>query len=407
MAGTIVQGAVSTAEVLGGSDPDAAGERVLDMADRIRVLDPDDAQFTTMTDRASTRTAVREKVNWLEEEDFPRVVTGDAQTNVATALNLGAGQGKIVQANDILRNMRTNEAMRIVSVTTDALVIARAISTTPGTGVATNAGDSYLVVSDAQPQGSDFPVARYLARVLGYNYTQITRTPWTFTGTQTAIELYGGREPAKEAKRKAREHKRKWEAIGFFGARSFIASSALPAGNLEPQGTAGGAVEFITTNTLDCLGAKIDPKKFDLFASNVFAHGNPDAKVFFCSPVIAMGMSDWNRSGMGGAWKPERTEVYGVHVTGFISGAYGYNLPVVVKKEWSSFPVAGAGYGGYGFLLDMDYVQQIPMRDRDTKLLTEQQPKGRDTYAAEYFREATWEFSQERCHGRVFGAIQP
>ena len=132
-------------------------------------------------------------------------------------------------------------------------------------------------------------------------------------------------------------------------------------------------------------------------------YGTED-KVLFCAPVVQLSMSKWNRSGMGAQWAPEPQDVHGVKVNGFISGAYGYRIPVVVKKEWAEFP-AGAtkGYGTYAFLLDMDYIQQIPLRDRDTKLLTEQQPKGKDTYAAEYIREATWEFAHERAHGLIFG----
>jgi hypothetical protein len=55
MAGTVVQGNVSTEEVL-------TDERVIDMDDRIRRLRPDDAQLTTMTDKLGSRQAVREKV---------------------------------------------------------------------------------------------------------------------------------------------------------------------------------------------------------------------------------------------------------------------------------------------------------------------------------------------------------
>src|SRR5262245_2516070 len=193
MAGTIVQGNVSTEEQV-------ADERVIDMDERIRVLKPDDTQFTTMTSRTESRQAIREKVNWLEEEDFPRIVTAAAgQTASSGALTLTAGQGKIVQANDLLRNMRTGEGSRVSAVATDALTVANGIGNIAAAAV--NAGDSFLVVGDAQPQGSDFPTPRYLQRVLGFNFTQITRTTWSFTGTDTAIELYGGREPAKEAKR--------------------------------------------------------------------------------------------------------------------------------------------------------------------------------------------------------------
>ena len=394
MAGTIATGVVGTEEVL----PD---ERVVDMDEKMRKLTTDDAQFTTMSDRASNRTAVREKVNWLEEEDFPRIVSAaGAQTAGSGALVVTAGQGKLLQPNDVLRNMRTGQADRVITVSTDTLTVANAIN--GAATAAVNSGDAYLVVADAQPQGSDFPTMRYLARVLGYNYTQITRTPWTFTGTQTAIELYGGREPAKEAVRKAREHKRKWEAIGFFGARSFVASSTGASGNTEPQGTAGGAIEFIQTYRGD-MSAGFTGVKFDNWIQPILANGNPNAKVLFAAPQVAANFSSWVRAGMGLQWQPTPENVFGVQVDAFISGAYGYKIPVVVKKEWGAFPTTGNGYGTYAFLLDMDYIQQIPLRDRDTKLLTEQQPKGKDTYAAEYMREATWEFAHERAHGLIYG----
>lgn len=395
MAGTIVQGNVSTEEV-------TPEERVIDMDEKIRKLRTDDAQFSTMTDKASSRTAIREKVNWFEEDDFPRQVTSvGAVTNVATALPLVVGQGKIIAANDMLRNMRTGEMVHVASVATDTATVDRGVGNIAA--AAMNANDVLLVVADAQPQGSDFPSPRYLARVLGYNYTEITRTTWSFTGTQTAIELYGGREPAKEAVRKAREHKRKWEAIGFYGARSFI--SAAPPEN-EPRGTAGGALEFIQTNKQDVNGP-LTPSFFDLFLMSVMPYGSPEDKVLFASPVAVLNFSSWARVGMGSQWQATPDNVFGVKVDAFISGAYGYRIPVVVKKEWAEFPYANKGFGGYAFLLDMSLIEQVPLRDRDTKLITDQQPKGKDVVSAEYFREATYQFALEKAHGILFGITPP
>jgi len=402
MAGVIVTGDISTEEQLGPSAATTAeGEKQIDMNETIQKLDKDQSQFTTMTSRTPSRVATREKVNWLEEELFPRTVTTSAAATAgATSIVLVAGQGKVVAAQDLLRNMRTGEAARVVSVATDTLTIAPAIGTIQPPA-AVNSGDVYLVVGDAQPQGSDFPTARYLQRVLGYNFTQITRTTWSFTGTDTAIEKYGGREPGKEAVRKAIEHKRKWEAIGFFGARSFVAAAA----NNEPQGTAGGAIEFITSIKRDAAGA-LTPTFFDTFVMDVMARGS-DERVLFAAPVVVQCMSQWNRSGMGSQWDPSPRNVHGVHVDAFISGAYGFRIPVVVKREWGQFPVANKGYGGYAFLLDMSYIERRPLRDRDTKLLTEQQPKGRDTYAAEYMTEATYQFACQSAHGLLFGVTAP
>src|SRR3954454_14011648 len=152
MAGTIVTGPVSTEEV-------ATDERVVDMDPKMRRLKPDDPPLTTMTKRATSRQAGREKGNWLEEEDFPRLVTGlNAQLVGDTTLVLTAGQGKIVQPQDLLRNMRTGEGIRISVVTTDTLTIARAVGNIPAAAI--TASDVFLVVADAQPQGSDFPIPR-------------------------------------------------------------------------------------------------------------------------------------------------------------------------------------------------------------------------------------------------------
>lgn len=106
---------------------------------------------------------------------------------------------------------------------------------------------------------------------------------------------------------------------------------------------------------------------------------------------------------MGSQWEPNPQNVHGVKVDAFISGAYGYRIPVVVKREWASFPTANKGYGGYAFLLDMSNIERRPLRDRDTKLLTNQQPAGKDAYNAEYITEATYEFAHERTHGLLFG----
>lgn len=395
MAGVPVTGYVSTEEVL-------SDERVIDMDERIKKVRPDDTQFFTMTSRLGSKAAIREKVNWLEEEYFPRITgTAAAVTNVATTFDVTATQGKLIQPNDLIRNMRTNEMVRVVSVTTDTLVVARGIGATAA--VAMNSLDPLLVVADAQPQGSDLPVSRYLQRVLGFNYTQILRTPWTFTGTQVAIELYGGREPAKEAARKAVEHRRKIEATGFFGARSFVASSTA---NGEPQGTAGGAIEYITTYKRDANGPLTQDFLGQLI-SDTMAYGNADDKVLFCSPLIAGQISKWAWTGMGSAWDPaggdRAATKYGVKVDGYLSGVYGYRVPVVVKKEWAEFPVTNKAYGTYAFLLDMSLIERRPLRDRDTKLLTDQAPKGKDVYAAEYFTETSWQFANERAHGIIYG----
>jgi len=373
-----------------------ADEKVIDMDPKMRLLDPDQTQFTTMTSRTGSRAATREKVNWLEESYVTDVITTTAgYTSGATTVVVSAADGLSVQPNDVYRNMRTGQAMRVTANAAGSLTV-----TPMGTNAAGNTGDKLLYVGNAYPQGANIGSPKYSARVLGYNYTQIFREPWSFAGTTTAIELYGGGEPAKEAARKAVEFKRQLEHSGFFGARNFINTGAY-ASPAEPVGMAGGLIEFIATNKQN-VGGELTSDFLDLFLATVLAKGTSD-KVIFTGTVGAYYISRFHRSGQGAFWKPSNESVHGVKVDGFISGVFGYQLPVVVKKEWANYPSGANGYNGLLFVVDMSNVERRPLRDRDTKLLTNRQGPGEDRVAAEYLAEMSWEIAQERTHGLLTG----
>lgn len=380
---------ISTEEVL-------SDEKVIDMDPKMRLLDPDQTQFTTMTSRTKARPATREKVNWLEEQYVNIVVTVAAAgyASGAVTIPIVAGQGISTANQDVLRNMRTGEGFLITSGGgTDSLTV------TTSWGAAANAagvsGDKLLVVADAQKQGSTLPDPKYSQRVLGFNYTQIMRTVWDFAGTTTAIELYGGREPAKEAARKAVEHKRKIEQNGFFGAREFVSSGQ------DVTGSAGGLIEFIVTNKQNVNG-ELTSDFLDSFLATVLSKGSQD-KVIYVGTIGAYYISRFNRSGQGAFWKPSNEMVHGVQVDGFLSGVFGSLIPVVVKKEWSNYPSGSNGYNGNLFVVDMSNVERRPLRDRDTKLLTNRQTSGSDRVAAEYLTETSWTIAQEKTMGLLTG----
>jgi hypothetical protein len=374
-----------------------ADEKVVDMDPKMRLLDPDQTQFTTMTQRAVNRPATREKVNWLEEQYVNTVITTTAgYTAGATTVVVSAGDGLSVAAQDVLRNMRTGEAMLVTANAAGSLTVVPSWGNMPAASVAGNSGDKLLIVSDAQKQGADLPPMKYSQRVLGFNYTQIHRTSWVFSGTATAIELYGGREPAKEAARKLVEHKRKLEGNGFYGARDFVVASGD-----DVTGSAGGAYEFIQTNKQNVNG-ELTSDFLDSFLATVLAKGGP-SKIIYTGTIGAYYISRFNRSGQGAFWKPSNESVHGVQVDGFLSGVYGTLIPVVVKKEWANYPSGVNGFNGNLFVLDISNIERRPLRDRDTKLLTQRQGPGMDRVAAEYLTESSWTFAQEKTHGLLYG----
>src|SRR5262245_5503261 len=368
-----------------------ADEKVIDMDPKMRLLDPDQTQFTTMTDKMPGRATTREKFNWLEEQYVTDVFTVDAAyTSGATTVSVGTVESAGIKANDVRRNMRTGQPLVVTAVGAngDLTVVPK------GTNAAGNVGDKLLFVGSAHAQGGPLPAPKYSQRVLGFNYTQIFRNSWSFSRTATAIELYGGREPAKEAARQAVEHKRQIEHNGFFGARFFITTA-------DPQGGSGGLIEFIATNKQN-VGGELTADYLDLFLATVLAKGSSD-KVIFTGTVGAYYISRFNRAGQGAFWRPGNESVHGVKVDGFISGVFGYQIPVVVKKEWANYPSGANGYNGNLFVVDMTNIERRQLRDRDTKLLTARQGPGEDRVAAEYLCEMSWTIAQERTHGLLTG----
>jgi Family of unknown function (DUF5309) len=373
-----------------------ADERVIDMDSVMRKLDPDTTQFTTMTSRMPSSVATREKFNWLEEQFVNNLFTLTAgYTSGAVTVVVSAADGASIKAGDILRNMTTGEALLVTANAAGSLTVVPSVGAVASAAGTT--GDKLVFVGSSFQQGASMPDPKYSQRVLGFNYTQIFRTSWAFAGTTNAIELYGGREPSKEAARKTVEHKRELEHSGFFGGRDFYTSGT------GPQGTAGGLIEFITANVQNVNG-ELTSDFLDLFLATVLAKGSSD-KVIFTGTIGAYYISRFHRSGQGAFWKPSNESVHGVKVDGFISGVFGYQIPVVVKKEWANYPAAAGtkGYNGNLFVVDMSNVQRKPLRDRDTKLLNNRQNPGDDRTASEYLTEMGWEIAQDKTHGLLWG----
>ena len=73
---------------MANTDEIVADEKVVDMDPKIRLLDPDQTQFTTMTSRMGSRAATREKINWLEESYVNDVATTTAAMRLSASRSL-------------------------------------------------------------------------------------------------------------------------------------------------------------------------------------------------------------------------------------------------------------------------------------------------------------------------------
>jgi len=367
-----------------------SNERVIDMSDVIPMLDPDVSQFTTMLMKVSSSSCYASKVEWLEDQLFPRlssVASGGASDGATITVN--AGEGAYFRAGDIVRNAKTGVAFRVTSVSTDTLTIGNHLGRVAF--AAHTAGDQLLILGNAAAQGDSLGTRKVLKRVNQYNYTQIFRNPYGFTRTLMASKLYGGPEPDKERKKKATEHKRGIEYGLFWGARN------LDTSGTHPVGAMGGLFEFVTTN-VKAAGGTLTKANLDLYMKDLLQHGTQNV-VLFASPVVGMALSGFLRD----AWQPVTTDarLWGAKVDGFISGAYGFRVPVVIKRDWNDFSTASSQYGGWAFLVDMDNVELRKLRD--TSLLRDRQANDSDSYDEEYLSELSCMVQIEQSHGIITG----
>lgn len=382
---TILSGLVDTEDVLGD-------ERKIDMSEDIAHLDPDETQFTTMSQKIASKESIREKVNWLELELFPRIsALAASATSAATTYDVTAGQGTYFRAGDIIRNATTGDAARVTSISTDTLTVVRGIGDVTAASAAS--GTELLIVSNAAAQGATLGTRKMVKKVLGFNYTQIYRSPFGFTNTNVEIGRYGGQEPMAEAKQKLIEHKRGIEQTGFWGARDFI------TGGSEPIGVAGGLVEFISTNVDDAGGA-LTAANVDAYLRDGLQHGSRN-KVIFAAPLVASAFSRLLLEAIQPNSNNER--LWGAKVDAYISGAYGTKIPLFVKREWNDFSSTGDQYGGWAFGVDMDNIKYRYLRNRNTRLLRNRQANDADETTHEYLTEMTWEIAQEKTHFIVKG----
>ncbi len=365
-------------------------QRVPDISDTITMLDPDTSQFTTMLMKVSSKPAFNQKVQWFEDQLMPRLsAVAGSQTDSDTSLEVTATTGQYFRAGDLVRNARTGEAVLVTTVVTDTLTVVRGQGRV--TAAAMNDADQLLIVANAAAQGATLGTRKQTKKVNNYNYTQIVRHPFGFTETLIASKLYAGNEPANEAQKKAIEHKRSIEYILFWGARGDTESDTATAGQ------AGGLFEYVQTNVKDVAGT-LSKTLLDTYLRDLLQHGTEN-KVFFAAPVIAQALSGFLRD----AWAPTTvdTRLWGAKVNGFISGTYGYQIPVIVKKDWNDFSTSSSQYGGWGFLVDMDNVALRPLRP--TKFLQNRQANDADEKTHEYLTETSFEVKQELTHGLIVG----
>ena len=366
---TMLTGVVDDADIL-------SNQRVVDMSPTIAQLEPDEAPLTTMLQKIGSRSAYSQKVEWLSDELVPRLTTLSASAASAdTAISVATGTGTYFRPNDVVKIATTGENCYVTAVSANTIYVTRALGGV--TAVSAASGVDLVKVGNAAAEGATLGTLLQTKKVANYNYAQIQRDPWGFTNTLVASKLYGGPEPANEAKKKLIEHKRQLENTMFFGVRDLNTSGSAPIGYC------GGLFQYVTSNLTTGVGT-LTESVFETFLRKAFRYGSQN-KVFFCSPLIVSALASFAQSKL--APPAPSIDTYGVSLSTYQS-AQGAKVQIAVKRDWYDFQATSGQYGGVGVVVDMEDVTMRPLRD--TVLKPDRQANDEDSVKQEYLTE--WSF---------------
>ena len=379
---TILTGVVDDADIL-------SNQRVVDMSPTIAQLEPDEAPLTTMLQNVGKRAAFSQKVEWLSDELVPRLTTLSASAaSDLTALAVATGTGTYFRPGDVVRIATTGENCSVSAVSANTVYVTRALGGV--TALSAASGVDLIKVGNAAAEGATLGTLIQTKKVANYNYAQIQRDPWGFTNTLVASKLYGGPEPANEAKKKLIEHKRQLENSLFWGVRDLNTSGSTPIGYV------GGIFQYVTSN-ITSVGGNLTESVMETFLRTAFRYGSQN-KVMFVSPLVASAMSSFAQGKL--ALPSVDTNKYGVSL-GQYQSASGAVIQIMIKRDWLDFQSANNQYGGIGVVVDMEDVKMRPLRD--TVLKPDRQANDEDSVKQEYLTEWSFELGQEKKHAIIRG----
>ncbi len=378
-----------------GPEDHTSGRVVVDMRDRLLLYMPEATPYLTLTGKIKgKRKAFNRKFEWLEKDFKPRkaTVTG-AVTDSATTVNVITGDGSKIAVNYVLRNSRTNEIILVTTVATDALTVTRSIG---GNSAPMNDGDTLIILGTSFADNATLGTMKSITEYENYNYVQIVRTPFGFTGRDIVTELYGGMDKPTETKWHAIEHKRDIEYNMLFGKRHLVAAVS---GTSHERTFTGGLEWAIQSNVWNVNGVTLGERAFDEFleeglrwGKGGFLQGGSATKYLLASSAWVTEINSWAK---------EKLE-YRVLDKQIGFSAMLYNSPhgrVYIVHS----PILDEFHKDYAFLTDINHADYVYLRGRDTKLLSGREANDLDGEAYEFHSDVGIQVEFEQSHALLKG----
>lgn len=400
MATSMVQGAVSTGTI-------TSTQKVVDMADKIYLLEPNAAPLYVLVSKLNKRVAINSTFSWLEDELHPAwaslAACADSAATPGTSTTILSTQtGEVYYFNkyDLIKFPSTGELALVSSVACaagDEMTVIRGYGTTDCTGSAYEYATStyFFKIGSAFPESSlstDLSTVGTVTTPVS-NYLQIFRKSVEISRSLANTELYGGADRPLQRKKKGIELMREMEKTFYFGEPMIWSSTAA-----QPTRISGGINYYITTNSTDA-GGTLTESEFEGFLRTVFRYGS-NSKYLFAAPLILSVISLWAQGKLN-MFPKDKT--YGVAITQYLSPHGTLNLIKDVVLEHAGVISNTSYYGGYAYAVELEDVVYRFLQNRDIQMETDIQHPGDDLYKDQYICEVGMEFHNQKKHGKLYG----
>jgi len=379
---TTVQGTRGTASILGN-------RQVIDITPTIKLLEPSSYPLVTVLNSLNgVKPAHNPTVRWMEDELEPRtdLLNGAVAANIAA---LTVDNGGWWRVNDIGHCPRTGENFRVTAVAANVLTVTR--SWGPQAAAAMVDDEPLWNLGPAQREGDTSRALLSTLEVEHSNRTQIIRTPFGTTNTQSATDLYDGNDLDYQARKSAIEHAVSVERALIFGQQA----TATVAG--QPLRTMSGILEYIQTNRRDVNGV-LTEMEFDAFCEPAFRYNGTDQMLLIASGRVIQAVNNFAKEKMQTV---PMEESYGLNLQSYVS-PFGRVLLAYHRQ------LLGSIYSGYGIMIDPDRLWLRPLRGGKSSgnvavRVTNIQANDEDSRRDEYLTELTLEFQNEKAHALLTG----
>ena len=378
--------------VTGFRDPSqmASGRVIADVSNRMLFWEPNATPLCTLTAAIRAKRKVHQyRYDWFEQEPYPRESTVSAASVAGSAtVVVSAGQGSRIAKHYVLKNLRTMEEILVTGISTDTLTVDRAIGGVNSADMA--AGDTLLWLFTAYEDGSGAGTMKTVVDAGIYNFTQIIRTPFGFTGRQENTDYYAGSDVANTRRAMSIEHKKHIEFMMFFGQRH-----TRTGANGFVQSFSGGLEHFIQSNIWDLGGnpptedAAIEVMEYHMKygEGGNLSRGGDATKMLFASPRWMTYINSWVKDRV--QYRPVDKRI-GL-VAGYFDTAHG---TIALMKA----PMFVGALSEFAFLVDPNHIRYVYHQGRDTKLIDNIQANDVDGSEEEYRSDVGVEVGVEGAH---------